>query len=629
LLVAVAAGVAVRWPLLETTPFWVDEAESTINGLTILDKGYPADEYLGIPIFENTLVRPWPDHPEYAFRDLSYSDKGFAVYHGWLPLYAIAASLKLHGIEGGPARRSPFRAAPLDGLKRLTEAARLPGVVFAVAYIVVCYLAGRSIYGRDAGFAASLGAALFTADIDLSVQARYYSAQVFLGTASVYATWMVWNQGRWRDYLGAAVIFGLLFFTHLTTFVAALIVFGVFAGFSCAQRPGSLVRLAVFAVLVGGPAAAWVFATGFLNQMGWIPPARDYLQLPEDLLTYSIAKTTNVVLVGCFAAAILAATLRKHSIPERFAAPLRQAAPGFTLLALWIVVSYSVFLWSIPAASLFDNRLRYGYRGASVLLAAVFFSTLGRMLAQRVSIRAALIVGAILVVVNGSSIAAPKRQHKTWSAVTAFLEYIEQTGVDRYQRLYAIPNSHLILAVYSGLPWQSITPIRRSFLDSLQGEILFADFEDLPLAEEYLAPERLLQAAMESNVYLGKDEASRLSETLMLAYYVDPPGSRFRADFSVRAETPEYVSSLFEEARRKRETQLELGPIFRGYHARNWREWVKIWHYRFVAPENRENANADLSARFQNGQVDLLVKSGWVFIRTDPAADDRHFSFLY
>ena len=64
---------------------------------------------MGEPIYENTLSVPWPESAEYEFRDSSYSEKGLAVYHAWLPPYAIAAALKLAGIE--PDAPSPAEAA--------------------------------------------------------------------------------------------------------------------------------------------------------------------------------------------------------------------------------------------------------------------------------------------------------------------------------------------------------------------------------------------------------------------------------------------------------------------------------------------------------------------------------------
>src|SRR5215471_14569809 len=127
---AVGGAVALRVSDLDAYPFWVDEAESAINALTVLQHGYPTDTYLGLPIFENTLIRPWPDNPEYEFRDISYSDRHVAVYHGWLPLYAIAASFAISHIRPDAPDPVPSIKHDLNERKRLTSAARMPAVLF-------------------------------------------------------------------------------------------------------------------------------------------------------------------------------------------------------------------------------------------------------------------------------------------------------------------------------------------------------------------------------------------------------------------------------------------------------------------------------------------------------------------
>src|SRR6266542_3486428 len=93
-----ALGVWMRGHDLSATPPSGDEAESAVNALTILQSGAPRGEYLGLPIFENVLTERWPAHPEYEFRDSSYSKKDLTIYHGWLPLYTMAASFKAFGV---------------------------------------------------------------------------------------------------------------------------------------------------------------------------------------------------------------------------------------------------------------------------------------------------------------------------------------------------------------------------------------------------------------------------------------------------------------------------------------------------------------------------------------------------
>ena len=60
----ILAGVGIRAWRLDNPPLWVDEAESSINALTIHEHGVPADHYLDQPIYENTLITPWPESEE-------------------------------------------------------------------------------------------------------------------------------------------------------------------------------------------------------------------------------------------------------------------------------------------------------------------------------------------------------------------------------------------------------------------------------------------------------------------------------------------------------------------------------------------------------------------------------------
>ena len=122
-------GLALRVSGALNSPFWVDEAESSINALTILQHGYPADEYLGQPLYENTLTEPWPADPEHEFRDSSYAARGMAVYHGWLPLYAIAAAQKVFGVEPDDVQREPKVRHREEWVKR-SLVPRVPSLLF-------------------------------------------------------------------------------------------------------------------------------------------------------------------------------------------------------------------------------------------------------------------------------------------------------------------------------------------------------------------------------------------------------------------------------------------------------------------------------------------------------------------
>ena len=48
----IVIGVGLRLAGIDNHNLWVDEAESSINGLSILQHGVPIDQYLGLPIYE-------------------------------------------------------------------------------------------------------------------------------------------------------------------------------------------------------------------------------------------------------------------------------------------------------------------------------------------------------------------------------------------------------------------------------------------------------------------------------------------------------------------------------------------------------------------------------------------------
>jgi hypothetical protein len=145
-------AVLLRAHNLGAPTLWTDEAESAINGLTVLAEGVPADHYLGQPLYENTLVRPWPESPEYEFRDISYSDRGLAVYHGWLPLYAIAVAFRLAGVTPDEARQgAPLRDVTAAEIRRWTAVPRWPALAFNAVFVLAAYGLGRATHGPSLG----------------------------------------------------------------------------------------------------------------------------------------------------------------------------------------------------------------------------------------------------------------------------------------------------------------------------------------------------------------------------------------------------------------------------------------------------------------------------------------------
>ena len=399
-----AGGVALRTSGLDAVPFWVDEAESSINALTILQHGYPTDSYLGLPIFENTLIEPWPGNPEYEFRDVSYSERGVAVYHGWFPLYSIAASFAISGVKPDEVDPAPSVKHDLNERKRLTRAARMPAVLFGAGFLIVVFVGAKMMYGRDAAWTALILGSIHPNAIQQSRQARYYSAQLLWTTACCVLVWAMVRRGRWRHFVMAGAAFVLLFHTHLLSFITAVMVLGFATPLILKAHEQALAKMAVFGTIVAVGTLPWLILTGFLTHQGVIPRAWPLLRLPSDLVEFPPFQPATMVLGTIFAAAAAVALLTRQRVPSRAKKPLTDAAPSLTLVLAWTVCGYAAFLALMPAASFDTSRLNLSYWGPALIGASVVCAAIARMLGTRLTQLVAPAIGLALFALTGHSL---------------------------------------------------------------------------------------------------------------------------------------------------------------------------------------------------------------------------------
>ncbi len=607
--VILIAAISLRIQNLDTLPMWVDEAESSINALTILEHGVPTDSYLGLPIFENTHVWEWPESAEYEFRDVSYSDKHLAVYHGWLPLYSIAASLAIHGVKPDVADGSRETKHTLDEQKWRTRAARLPAVIFGALFLVIVFVGARAMYGRDAGWAALIAGTIYPSHLVISDQARYYSLQVTLTTACCVMLWYVIQTCRWRHVLVAAVSYILLFHTHLLGFVTACIVFVLSVPVIVYRHSDYFRKLGAFGAIVLAGTMPWVLATGFYKHQSRIPRAWPLLHIPSDLLQYPPFNLGYAAVAATIFGILLLINMRSAGSSREVLKPLQQLRPVGLLTITWAAVGYTTFILFMPAVSFTANRLNYSYWGPLFLLFVAVSAAITRALlpARSNAVHAVVAAGLLLtmhVAVHFPGWVKPDDQDASrgtfvlghtpgegsWDAFAEVFQQIDTMRLDVNSRIYAAPNTHLILTFYSGLPIQDITPVRKSFLDNYPGEIIYLDRLTMT-ASRFLTQERILRTARNSGNPMTAEAASQASVLLSTRGYRQAIAETLAPGEHVELEpVPAFLRPLLEAHRREEALnftrsgfELVTGP----YEIRNWLDWVDVFKYRFVNPDSR------------------------------------------
>jgi len=604
-------GMVLRGWDMGSSPLWVDEAETCINALTILQNGVPGSHYLGMPIFENTFTRLWPESEEYEFKDTSYSDRGLAIYHGWLPLYAVAASFRLAGVEPDEATDVPAVRHSPEEMRRRTLAARTPALLFGAVFLLAVFFVGRELYGQDAGWAAVAAAAVSTSAISFARQARYYSSTLALTALSCWAVCRMWKRGRWRDFVAGGVLFVLLFHTNVISFVALCAAACLLAPFAFHHhRIGA--KLGLFAGILAAGILPWMVLTGFVTATSELPSARSLLSLGQ-VLRYPGERLPFVLLaVSAFAWHFVAWRLRDR-MPKRLAQPLAGSRWAFLFVGGWVLIGLLVFVLLVPAASYFYARLTLVLLAPALLFGALLFAAATWAAFPRRMSLAAAVLFVFFLHAAGKTTVWRHFMGPDNPGVFSMIEYLRTLDIRPGTRIYADGGYSLILCFYTGLPIQSVMPVRKSFLDTYQGELLIleaARFEPLGWREiqEFLAAE---------GTVLSDVDARRTARQFSGNLVREEVTARVARISTPAEEVPRFFASLrhcqLQKTRAKVQEQVDSvgNPMFRGYDIPDFRAMWQVFFFRFANPEARVGANLNYADRIRAATA-FVSPAGWV-----------------
>lgn len=619
----IALGVLLRLRYLDEGSLFIDEGESCINALTILERGYPADTYLGLPLFENTLTEPWPEHPEYEFRDTSYSSKGMAIYHGWLPLYAIAASFALHGIE--PDRVEPELRVRHDdeAIHARIRAARLPSVAFGGLFLLAIYLLGARLHGQTAGLAALLLATFTPKCIWLAQQARYYSAGLALSTLAMLALVRLTDRPRLRDHALAGAALVLLFHTSSLAFAILCLASLVLAP-RILRQPASRAGLLVGGAILVAGILPWMLWTGYLQHSERIPMARSLLEF-RDYFLY-VRTRPGRALAGLLALLVFAAAWsQRERLPARLGSAIATVGAPVLLLVAWMSSAYFGFQLLVPAASCSLARLAHNLLAAPILLSALGVTLMARVLLPAFATPAALAASFALLVGTGNFWQWQRRNPYETEAVWQTVEALRAHPFRTDTRIYALPYQHFCLSFYTGLPIQSVAPVRRAFLDAYPGEILLLEITNRLPAPPWSS---VLREAHARGIALGESEARAWVPkmmALMIRAEVRPLVRSFTPD---PGRLPAWTTEAAEALRREAETSLhnhfdyalDNPAMFQGIPPLAIDDFWPIFFYRFVDPAARTGPGLNYAGRLAEAEVRMLPCS-WLLLRIPARAE--------
>ena len=151
-----------------------------------------------------------------------------------------------------------------------------------------------------------------------------------------------------------------------------------------------------------------------------------------------------------------------------------RGAAAIAWLSAVLCSAIVLFLFVTPLASFWLGRLTMLLMPPAVLLAAVVLAAHAQIMSPR---RAGLLVVAAVLLLLGVSVSSRSwlQRPESMDPLFELVEYLRGQELSAGTRIYAPPVNHLALAFYTGLPVQSVAPVRREFFDTYEADMLIVE----------------------------------------------------------------------------------------------------------------------------------------------------------
>jgi hypothetical protein len=186
---------------------------------------------------------------------------------------------------------------------------------------------------------------------------------------------------------------------------------------------------------------------------------------------------------------------------------------------------------------------------------------------------------------------------------------LDSTDFAADTRFYATPNDHLTYTYYTGIPIQSVAPVRPSFFHKHEGPIVFIERQMDPV---YPALQDIEDVARRTGVALSNDQISEITLAIWTTLIAEDFQRRNLPQPEIPT-TPIKSEELLEKTRARMMkfrteylTGIQSFPVLRSVPAETVKDVWMGFFYRFVEPEKRIGKNLSILPRLSNASVILL-----------------------
>jgi hypothetical protein len=208
-------------------------------------------------------------------------------------------------------------------------------------------------------------------------------------------------------------------------------------------------------------------------------------------------------------------------------------------------------------------------------------------------------------------------------AVVDLLQALGAMDFTADTKLYATPNEHLTITYYTGLPVQSVAPVRRGFLENYPGPVVYIEFQfDALFAREEPLLVALEEAGWEPTPairWYAQAEVWKALASADLRRRGIPPPQPEPLDPALEALI-QTTTADYDHYRGEYLGGLRSSPVLRGIPARDIKDIWMGFFYRFVDPASRIGTNLNIIPRLRTSRIEFLPGANAVIYRSPPPA---------
>jgi hypothetical protein len=388
--------------------------------------------------------------------------------------------------------------------------------------------------------------------------------------------------------------------------------------------PKSLAAAGVAGVLI----LPWAVLSGFLTAASRVPKANALFESPAKWFEYIAARPEPLAFVVIVALAVGLSLLPARWLGRwRVSGLLRRHAAIYGFLLGWAALAYAAFHVLVPAASFFVDRLAMVVWPPVGLLIGLFVGDVSSVVTRRfasplaVAVTIAFLQGAHRLVLPE---ALPDVSFV--NAIAPVITDLEDVAFEPGTRFYATPNNHFVWTYYTGLPVQSVAPVRRSFFASRNKPVVFIEAQ---LSLQYPDPRWVRALEEVAGHPVSPEEAARDADRIWTSQAVADLKTRGLAP-QAAAPLPDYLLPLDAQHRElsrirvsEEFARVDAMPIFAGLEMDHVNDVWLGFFYRFVNPESRVGPNLNIFPLLHAARMQFAPPAGVVIYFCDPGGPSK------